>query len=311
MGWGCGKSIERRRHASYWTPPRSGIVISTARATTETKQKSEPGCARPCIPKYARREELWITSKLWNTYHAAQHVRRAAERSLRDLQLDYLDLYLIHFPIALRFVPFEERYPPGWLFDPGAPAPRAEPARVPISETWHAMERLVHAGLVRHIGVSNFNTALLRDVLAYAEFPPAVLQVELHPYLAQEKLLRFCHEENVVVTAFSPLGAPSYLELGMADKTESAMEEPAVKEVAARHGKSNAQILLRWGVQRGTCVVPKTTRVERLRENIEIFDFELSDDEMSAITALDRNRRFNDPGVFAEKAFNAFLPIYE
>ena len=102
-----------------------------------------------------------------------------------------------------------------------------------------------------------------------------------------------------------------FLELGMADKKESAMEEPAVKEVAARHGKSTAQVLLRWGVQRDTCVVPKTTRVERLRENIEIFDFMLTDDEMSAINALNRNRRFNDPGVFAEQAFNAFLPIYD
>jgi D-xylose reductase len=173
------------------------------------------------------------------------------------------------------------------------------------------MERLVHAGLVRHIGVSNFNTALLRDVLAYAEIPPAMLQVELHPYLTQEKLLRYCREENVALTAFSPLGAPSYLELGMADRTESALEEPAVKEMAERHGKSAAQVLLRWGVQRDTCVVPKTTRVERLRENFNIFDFALSDEDMSAINALNRNRRFNDPGVFAEAAFNAFLPIYE
>jgi D-xylose reductase len=261
--------------------------------------------------RLCRRDELWITSKLWNTYHAAEHVRPAAERSLRDLQLDYLDLYLIHFPIALLYVPFDERYPPGWLFDPMSPRPRGEPARVPISETWQAMEQLVEAGLVRHIGVSNFNTALLRDLIAYAEIRPAVLQVELHPYLTQEKLLRFCREERIAVTAFSPLGAPSYVELGMSDKTESAMDEPVVQNAAARHGKTPAQVLLRWGVQRGTSVVPKTTRIERLRENLDIFNFELTSDEMSAISALNRSRRFNDPGVFAEKAFNTFLPIYE
>jgi D-xylose reductase len=269
------------------------------------------GLREALASRMCRREELWVTSKLWNTYHAAEHVRPAVERSLRDLQLDYLDLYLIHFPIALRYVPFDERYPPGWFFDPSASRPRAEPARVPISETWQAMERLVQGGLVRHIGVSNFNTSLVRDLLSYAQTRPAVLQVELHPYLTQEKLLQFCCEEEIAVTAFSPLGAPSYLELGMASTTESAMDEAIVKQAAARHAKSPAQILLRWGVQRGTSVVPKTTRVGRLRENLDIFNFALSDDEMSAISALNRTRRFNDPGVFAEKAFNRFLPIYE
>jgi D-xylose reductase len=269
------------------------------------------GLSEALQSKMCRREELWVTSKLWNTFHAAEHVRPAVERSLRDLRLDYLDLYLIHFPIALRYVPFDTRYPPGWLFAPDVAQSRAEPVRVPISETWQAMERLVQAGLVRHIGVSNFNTSLLRDLLSSAQTRPAVLQVELHPYLTQEKLLRFCREEEIAVTAFSPLGAPSYLELGMASTTESAMEESIVKQSAARHGKSRAQILLRWGVQRGTSVVPKTTRVDRLRENLDIFDFKLSDDEMSAISALNRNRRFNDPGVFAEKAFNRFLPIYD
>jgi D-xylose reductase len=258
-----------------------------------------------------KREALWVTSKLWNTYHAAEHVRPALERSLRDLQVDYLDLYLIHFPIALRYVPFEKRYPPGWFYDPDSAQPHMEPARVPISETWQAMEDLVRSGLVRNIGVCNFNVSLLRDLLAYAEVAPAVLQVELHPLLAQEKLLRFCREHGVVVTAFSPLGAASYFSLGMAEKEESVLEHAVVRDAAARHGKTPAQVVLRWGIQRGTAVVPKTTRPERLRENLAIFDFELSPDEMAAITRLDRNRRFNDPGVFCEKAFNTFFPIYE
>jgi D-xylose reductase len=258
-----------------------------------------------------RREELWVTSKLWNTYHAAEHVRPAAERSLADLQLDYLDLYLIHFPLAHKFVPFEMRYPPGWFHNPDAPSPRVELARVPIAETWQAMEELVRGGLVRNIGICNFNTSLLRDLLSYAEILPVVLQVEMHPYLAQEKLLRFCQEQNIVVTAFSPLGPASYLSLGMASPEDSCLEQPVVREAARRHGKTPAQILLRWGVERGTAVIPKTTRPERLRENLDIFDFELSADEMKAIAALDRHRRFNDPGVFGEKAFNTFLPIYE
>ena len=258
-----------------------------------------------------RRDELWVTSKLWNTYHAPEHVRPAAERSLRDLGLDVLDLYLIHFPIALEFVPFETRYPPGWFYDPDQPLLGMRAAKIPLAETWGAMEELVRAGLVRNIGVCNYNCALIRDLLSNAAIRPAVLQVELHPYLAQEKLLRFCRQERIAVTGFSPLGASSYVPIGMAGADESALTEPVVVETARRHGKTPAQIVLRWGVQRGTAVVPKTSRVERLAENLALFDFELSAGEMAAISGLDRNRRFNDPGVFCEAAFHTFFPIYE
>jgi D-xylose reductase len=227
------------------------------------------------------------------------------------LKLDYLDLYLIHFPIALEYVPPEKRYPAGWVHDPDAAEPRMKPARVPISETWHAMEELVAAGLVKNIGVSNFGTSLLRDLLASAKIPPAILQVEMHPYLTQEKLVRFCHQEKIAVTAFSPLGAPSYVPLGMATENDSVMNEPVVREAAARLKRTPAQIVLHWAVQRGTAAIPKTSKVERLRENLSVFDFELSADEMNGISALDRNRRFNDPGVFCEIAFNTFFPIYE
>jgi D-xylose reductase len=258
-----------------------------------------------------KREDLWVTSKLWNTYHATEHVRPALERSLQDLQLDFVDLYLIHFPIALQYVLIDKRYPPGWFYEPEAEQPQMQPARVPLSETWRAMEELVHVGLARNIGVCNFNISLLRDLLTYSEIEPAVLQVELHPFLAQEKLLRFCREQEIVVTGFSPLGAASYFSLGMAAADESVLDQPVVRDAAARHGKTPAQVVLRWAVQRGTAVVPKTTRPERLRENLALFDFELSAAEMKAITGLDRNRRFNDPGVFCEKAFNTFFPIYE
>jgi D-xylose reductase len=261
--------------------------------------------------RHCRREELWITSKLWNTYHSAEHVRPALERSLRDLGLEYLDLYLIHFPIALRFVPFHMRYPPEWIFDPAAATPRMEPVHVPIAETWGAMEALVQAGLVRNIGVGNFGCSLLRDLRSYARIRPAVLQVELHPYLTQEKLLRYCHESHIAVTAFSPLGAQSYFSIGMAQPDESVLVQAAVREAAARHNRTPAQIVLRWGVQRGTAVVPKTIQSDRLRENLAIFDFELSAEEMQAISGLDRGRRFNDPGAFCEAAFGTFFPIYE
>jgi len=257
------------------------------------------------------REDLWVTSKLWNTYHAPEHVEAACRKSLSDLQLDYLDLYLIHFPISQKYVPFEERYPPGWFSDPEAANPKMEMNPVPIAETWKAMEKLVDDGLVKHIGISNFGTSLIRDLLSTARIRPSVLQVELHPYLTQEKLLKYCEMEQIAVTGFSPLGALSYLSLNMADREESVLEQKVMKAAAERTGKSPAQVVLRWGVQRGTAVIPKTEKPERLTENLSLFDFELTDDEMQAISGLNRNRRFNDPGDFCASAFNTFCPIYE
>jgi D-xylose reductase len=258
-----------------------------------------------------RREDLWITSKLWNTFHRPEHVRAACERTLKDLRLSELDLYLIHFPIALQYVDFDTRYPPEWIADPAAENPVMAPDAVPLSDTWGAMEELVHAGLVKEIGVCNYSTGLLHDLMAYSQIKPAMLQIESHPYLTQERLLRAAAQYDMAVTAFSPLGALSYLELNMADMGESVLEQAAVKEAAARVDRTSAQVVLRWGIQRGTAVIPKTSRVERLKENQLLFDFELNEAEMSAISALNRNRRFNDPGHFCEEAFGTFFPIYD
>ncbi|MHB8970053.1 MAG: aldo/keto reductase [Pirellulaceae bacterium] len=258
-----------------------------------------------------RREDLWITSKLWNTYHRRDHVRTALDRTLNDLQLDYLDLYLIHFPISLNFVPFAKRYPPGWFFDPAEPNPHMVEDRVSLAETWGALESLVQAGHVKNIGVCNFGCSLLRDLLCYSQVHPAVLQVESHPYLAQEKLLRLCHSERIVFTAFSPLGSVSYESLGMATPSDSLLEHSVVREMARQHERTAAQVLLRWGIQRRTVVIPKTCDPARLKENLAVFDFELSADEMSQLGALDQHHRFNDPGEFCEEAFNTFFPIYE
>lgn len=259
----------------------------------------------------ARRDALWVTSKLWNTYHHPKHVRAACERSLRDLGLDCLDLYLIHFPIPLAYVPMAERYPPGWFFDPATPEAGMKKADIPHADTWGAMEALVDAGLVREIGVSNFSSALMRDLMRSCRIRPAMLQVELHPYLTQQTLLRFCREEGIGVTGFSPLGAPSYVQLQMATAADSAMTEPVVRDAAAALGVSPAQVLLRWAVQRGTAVIPKTSKVARLRENLALAGFALTDAQMAAIDALDCHRRFNDPADFCERVFHTFYPIFD
>lgn len=269
------------------------------------------GIARAIADGLVTRDDLWITSKLWNTYHRPEHVEPAIRRTLSDLGLDQLDLYLVHFPISLRHVPFERRYPPEWLFDPAAPDPRMEFDPVPMATTWSAMEGLADAGLTRNVGVCNMTTGMLRDLMAGARIPPAVLQVELHPYLTQERLLRFCEQNAIAVTAFSPLGAGSYVDIGMARASQSALEDPVVLEVAARMGGSPAQVVLAWGIQRGTSVVAKSSSEGRLRENLGALDLTLSAEDASAISGLDQHLRFNDPGQFCEAAFNTFCPIFD
>lgn len=310
VGLGCWK-IDR--------PIAAEIVAEAARigyrhfdCACDYGNEAEVGAGlRTAMEEDIPREALWVTSKLWNTYHRPEHVRPAIERSLDDLELEYLDLYLIHFPISLEYVPFDRRYPPGWTFDPEAEKPTMKPDAVPLAETWRAMEELVELGLTKRIGVANFPVALLRDLLSYARIRPAVQQVEMHAYLGQQKLLRYCQEEGIAVTAFSPLGAPSYVPLGMATEDDSAMANQLVHQIAYRHDRTPAQVLLRWGVQRGTAVIPKTSKPERLKENLSLFDFELTEDEMKRIDSLDRRHRFNDPGDFCEAAFGTFYPIYE
>lgn len=258
-----------------------------------------------------RREDLWVTSKLWNTYHRPEHVRPACEKTLRDLGLEYLDLYLIHFPIALQFVDFDTRYPPEWFHDPAARNPAMKIDPVPLQDTWRGMEELVEAGLVKQIGVCNYNSALLNDLQAYARIKPAMLQIESHPQLTQERLIRLAHGYDMAVTAFSPLGSLSYVSLGMAAEEDSLLHADIVKSAAARLDKTPAQIVLRWGVQRGTAIIPKTSKPARLAENIAVLDFQLNESEMNGISALNANKRYNDPAVFCEAAFNTFYPIYD
>jgi len=220
-------------------------------------------------------------------------------------------LYLIHFPVTLAYVPFEERYPPGWFFDPEAENPSMKHVDVPYADTWGAMEELVDGGLVKRIGVCNLGTAMLRDLKSYARIQPSVLQVEMHPYLTQQNLLRFCQEQDIAVTAFSPFGASSYVPLSMADANESLFDDTDIQSIAAKYGKTVGQIALRWAVQRGTVAIPKTQTVSHLQENIEIYDFGLSEEDMLTIDQMNRDRRFNDPAEFGEAAFNTFYPIFD
>lgn len=253
------------------------------------------------------REELFVTTKLWNTFHASEHVELACKKALEDLGLDYLDLYLIHFPIALKYVPIETRYPPEWFHDPDVNSTSCDLQDTPIHETWAAMEALVEKKMCRSIGVANFPNVLLLDLLRYAKVLPAVNQIEIHPYLAQPRALDFCAKRNIVVTAYSSFGGQSYVELDLnkAIETPNLLKHSTILELAKKHDKSAAQILLRWGVQVGVAVIPKTNTPSRLVENADIFSFTLDDDDMKEIAKLNVGIRFNDPGHWFD------IPIFD
>jgi len=234
------------------------------------------------------RGDLWLTSKLWNDAHAPERVRPALEQTLADLRTDYLDLYLIHWPIA---------FAPGVLFA-RKKAEFVSLADLPIIDTWQAMETCLAEGLVRHIGVCNFSVAKLDALCRKAATRPEMNQIELHPYLQQRAMLDFCKQNNILVTAYSPLGSGDRPAAMKKASEPTLLDNPVILQVAAKHGVTPAQVLLGWGLARETIVIPKSVNPERLRQNLAAAEVRLDDQDMAAIAALDRGYRFVDGAFF-------------
>ncbi|KAK4236290.1 Aldo/keto reductase [Achaetomium macrosporum] len=255
------------------------------------------GIARAIQEGLVKREDLFIVSKLWNTFHDGDRVEPIVKKQLADWGIDYFDLYLIHFPVALEYVDPSVRYPPGWHYDGKS---EIRPSKATIQETWTAMESLVDKGLAKSIGISNFQAQLIYDMLRYARIRPATLQIEHHPYLVQPELLKLAKQEGIAVTAYSSFGPASFREFNMehATKLTPLLEDETIKKIASKYNRDPSQVLLRWASQRGLAIIPKSSRVETMKSNFESSNFDLSEEDIATISAMDRNIRFNQPSNY-------------
>ena len=246
------------------------------------------------------REDLFITSKLWNDAHKSEDVLPALKESLRKLQLDSLDLYLIHWPVAFK---------PG-VFFPSEQEQYLPLEEAPLADTWAEMERAKEQGLSKHIGVSNFSVTKLKDLISKSRTVPEVNQVELHPLLQQNDLYSYCKDNDIILTAYSPLGSGDRDASMKSGDEPSLFQIPEIKNIAEKHNVSPAQVLVGWHVQRDCSVIPKSTNPKNIRSNHEAGSLSLDDSDMETIASLDRNYRFIN-GKFFEAPEAGYTNVYD
>jgi diketogulonate reductase-like aldo/keto reductase len=237
---------------------KAALEIGYRSVDTAAAYGNESGVGKAIRESGVRREEVFLTTKVWNDDQRGKRVVEAFEESLRRLDTEYVDLYLIHWPVKGCY-----------------------------QETWHEMEKIYNSGRAKAIGVSNFQVHHLEDILSSSEIVPAVNQIEFHPFLTQPELVEFCREHKIQVEAWSPL------------MQGRIITEQAVRKLAEKHHRTPAQITLRWDLQHEVVTIPKSARAGRIAENAQVFDFELSQEDMNALDALDQGRRVGpDPDDF-------------
>lgn len=248
------------------------------------------------------REELFITTKVWPNWHGKGRPTKSVQRSLKNLGFPFVDLLLIHWPTPMKqddndFYPRDAN--DQCLFDES----------IQLLDVWKEFEQIKKAGLTRSIGVSNFNSQQIEDLIENSSTVPAVNQVECHPYLSQEKLLKWCSDRGIRLTAYSPLARTGTAEQ---KNTTSPLDIPLVKELAKKYNVSPAAICIKWQTQRGVIVIPKSATKERIVSNIDLFGFDLTEEEVRAVSALNkdwRNNTWSQYGINKHKNWPFAIPF--
>lgn len=256
------------------------------------------------ITEVINREELWITSKLWNDSHGKGNVIPAFEKTLADLQLDYLDLYLIHWP-------FPNTHAPG--VDVDSRDPDAEPyIHEHFMETWRELEKLVKKGLVKHIGTSNMTIPKMELLLRDAEIKPACNEMELHPHFQQPEFFNYCLEKNIVPIGFSPIGSPNRPDRDKTENDTVDIEDPVIVRIAKEHNVHPAVICIKWAVQRGQVPIPFSTKRRNYMPNLRCtIEDPLSDQEMEEIKNIDKNCRLIKGQVFLWEGADSWRDLWD
>lgn len=259
---------------------------------------------REIMDRGIKRAELWITSKLWNDKHSEADVIPACEKTLKDLQLEYLDLYLVHWP-------FPNHHAPG--VDVNARDPHAEPyIHENFMKTWRQMEKLVAMGLVKHIGTSNMTIPKLKLVLRDAKIKPSANEMELHPHFQQPELFKFVHDNSMVPIGYSPIGSPSRPERDRTEEDTVDIEDPVIVHIAERLGVHPAVVCVKWAVQRGQVPIPFSVRRSQYLSTIQaLVSDPLTDEEMQAIAGIDRNCRLIKGQVFLWESARGWEDLWD
>lgn len=248
-----------------------------------------------------KREDLFITTKLWLTYYNGR-VNECFQTSLKSLKLDYVDLYLMHWPFAL-----DDSGQEGTMI-PLTSERKAVPADIHYTDVWKEVEKIYEAGAAKAIGISNFNKYQIEKLLKVAKVVPAVHQYECHPYMGQEDLFNFCKSKGISVTAYSPFASPDRPKQSVGDPV--LLDDLVLKKVGEKYRKSAAQISLRYLMQRGLIVIPKSVTKSRIQSNIDVFDFELNAEDMATVKAVDRNWRALAFDLTDQHKYYPFRPNY-
>lgn len=287
LGLGTWKSEPGQvRKAVFWAI-ESGYRHIDCAAIYQNEREVGQGIADALAAGLVKRESLFITSKLWNSSHRFEDVPLAMQKTLSDLRLDYLDLYLVHWPVAFKpgvgFAKNREEY---YTYQD-----------VPLYQTWEAMQALKKAGLTKHIGVSNFNQAKLLEIIGIGGQKPEMNQIELHPFLPQNGLVDFCKKNGILVTAYSPLGSPDSRALRHQNDPK-LLDHPLIIELSKKHKASVGQVLISWSMTRDIVVIPKSVNQERISQNLAAKNIQFEKVDLQNLNDIGIQHRFVDGTIF-------------